>query len=957
MGREKSLIIELLLTLSLAIAAVAATHTAIPTSDVIAQTDMNGSDGFFLVKVPLPEGGNFRNHVLKPVVEEGDAYLVHAFSFSLTPHQEPQSSKEDGNSVTIAGRYQKSGYVRILLQTRDGEGKTRNLLKVGFRLTDAPSSAPAVRKTWARMQQQAMSAADLYAHDHFTHYWQLAIASQYGLSPLHGYDMGRDRREPPDMYSIFTGAAAIQESLQLEALRTPTRRGTANTGSSEQVKLAALIGPKVKSHPFKEMLKGKTPQLPVLASLIPQDQYAVFFSDINKQIELEELMEEWGGNLLNQAAASAQDYKVRSKISRQLCLTSSLLTKWLGDRVIAGMAFTGNDPFLKEGTAFTVLMTLKNEKRFRKHLDGKHDEAVAKSGAKRFETVIDGRTVKGVRTDDRSISSYVAYLDGTAVVSNSLNGIRNILNARNGKAVSLAQADDFRYMRTIFPQGANEEDIFIYLSDAHIRQLVSPRSKIGEARRMQCAANLGLIANARLWFVTEKRREPTMQELEKGGYLGAAKPTCPDHGHYSIDKDGRPTCSIHNRTGQLTPLTEIPLEKVTKDEAGQYNEFVRDYNRYWTQFFDPIGIRIKMGRDIRIQTVILPLIENSWYDGLTAFAGRKPGTLTEHMLLPRTIVSLRGSLPDNWLKDKRLKDEYEEYLHTRGMNLDWVGKEVSLNLCDGHALFSASNQAVGELMGRGMGRNATKTMVVSYLMSALNLPTYMAVKVNDPLQAEKSIPALFGSMMGRKSRSDEFYVETYAVEDHRGKPVYVANYNLWIIKLRLYSAVIDDRLVTASRRDIITDLMDRYAQKGDARPAGQEGSLEMSVYRSAFKDFAEHVNIGWQEEMRRACHSNIPLASIMMEGLGTPEEKLAGSIQQLRGYEPYCPSGGKYAVLPGSKTVGCSIHGTPHNPRQPAESPADSRTMQLLNSIEKINARLAFTPEGLMTTVVIRRKK
>lgn len=924
-------------------------HNSQPAIAVVPQTDFEKDEGYFLIKTGLPDSAKAVNGTITAVVEKGDAYLVHA---AIKPKDDKKTKGSSERELVVSGRFQKTGPAVVAVQARTADGNIQILTRLTFSLQAAPSKAAEARATWAKHQQLALAMSDPGGADAFTQYWNLAIAPKYNLSELRFHNNERSRPEPPDLYSIFTGAAAIQESLQLEAL-TGSSGTHSDKGPKELVPLSSLQGPTVKSHPFKEMLKGRSPAVPRLSTFIPENQYAVFFSDINKQIELEDLMEEWGGNLLQQAAASARDFKVRGKISRQLCLANSQLSRWFGDRVIADMAFTGNDPFLKEGTAFTVLMTLKDEKRFRRHIDGKYSEAESKYDAKPFNSVIDRMSIKGIVTPDRTISSYMVIVNDTAVISNSLSGIRQILDVVNKRSPALAAADDFRYMRTIFQQDANEEDIFIYLSDSHIRHLVSPRAKIGEARRMRCSANLDLLANARLWFVAEKRREPTASELQEKGYLGDYHPVCPDHGRYEFDKSGRPTCSLHNQSGLLTPVADVRLEQVTPEEAQQYKGFVENYNRYWTQFFDPIGIRIRMGKNIRVQTVILPLIENSWYDGFAAFSGRTPGSLTEHMLLPRTIISLRGHLAEDWLSKSRLSDDY---MRQRGVNLDWLGNEISLNLCDGQALFSAGSQAVG-MMGREIGRSSTETLIFSYLISALNLPTYMAVKVTDPVKAEKSIPALFRSFTGRHSNSNDLSVETYTIEDHRGKPVYVANYNLWLIKLRLYSAVIGDRLVTASRRDIITDLIDRHNKSNDQKPVSNDGSLELSVYRSAFKDFAEHVNIGWQEDTRHACHNNIPLAAIMMANLGTAPEKLNGSIEHLRGYEPYCPSGGKYTVIPGTRAITCSIHGTPRNPRQPADHAKDSKTMQLVNSIEKINARMAFTPEGLMTTLEIQRKK
>ncbi len=948
MNRKKSILLGLLLIFSLSIAAGASIFSTEPAIQVFPQIDTDGKEGFFLIKTSLPDSTKTLNAGITAITESGDIYLVHT---TLQPKDKTAATQNNPDKeLIVVGRFQKTGPASITVKAKTVDGKIQTVAKLKFKLDNTPSKAPEVRSKWAKLQQYALMSSDPEGADSFTQYWNLAIAPKYELSEHHFFNMNSQRQEAPDLYSIFTGAAAIQESLQLEVL-------TGSAGSSKEnktinVPISSLQGPTVKSHPFKEMLKGKSPSVPKLSELIPENQYAVFFSDINKQIELEDLMEEWGGNMLHQAAASARDFKVRGKISRQLCLSSSLLSRWLGDKIIADMAFTGNDPFLKEGTDFTVLFSLKDEKRFKRHIDSKYNDAASKFGAKPFEAVMDGLQVKGINTPDLTISSYLVIVNDTAVISNSLNGIKNVLDASKKRIPVLARADDFRYMRTIFLQDATEEDIFIYLSDAHIRHLVSPRAKIGEARRMRCSANMDLLSNARLWFVTEKRHEPTVQELKDQEYLGDAQLNCPDLGKYSFHKSGRPTCSLHNQTGLLTPLADLKLEQVTEAEAEQYTSFVNNYNRYWTKFFDPIGIRVKMGKDIRVQTVILPLIENSWYDGFASFAGRTPGSLTEHLLLPRTVISLRGNLAEDWLSKSRLSDEF---MAQRGVNLDWLGNEVSLNLVDSQVLFSASSRAAG-LMGRDLGRRPTETLVISYLLSALNMPTYMAVKVTDPVKAEKSIPALFRSLSGKNSNSGDFSVETYAIEDHRGKPVYVVNYNLWVIKLRLFSAVIDNRLVTASRRDIITDLIDANQSANYKKPVANDGSMELSVYRSAFKDFAEHVNIGWQEELRHACHNNLPLISIMMVNLGITQDKLNSSIEHLRGYDHYCPSGGKYSIIPGTRTVTCSVHGTTWNPRQPADSSADSKTMQLVNSIEKINARMAFTHEGLMTTLEIKRK-
>jgi hypothetical protein len=967
MSRRIIVAVVLAVIFAVSLAAVAAVGTGRSADiTVTPETHRSGGEGYFRVRVPLPKGAPAGFLILTPRVEKGDMFLVTALA-PLQPGQmedEGEDAATDGAApvrmITVAGRFGRAGPARLAILARSPGASLKPLVTLSFTLPEGDSDRPDVRKEWARQQQFTLAGADPETDDSFTSYWNGVIAPQYGLSKSMGGDISRFRREPPDLYSVFTGAAAIQESLQLELLgagpQSPAQRKAiqkAGDLQSDGVPLDTLSGPAVKSHPFREMLKGRNPPLPPLASYIPADQYAVFFSNINKEIELADLMDEWGGNLLRQMETSARDFRVREKVSRQLCLENGLLTRMFGDRVITDMAFTGNDPFLKEGTAFTVLFSLKDRQRFLGRIAKNYDEAVSGRGAISSEFTIEGKRGIAVVSPDRRVSSYTILLGNMAAVSNSKAALERVLAAGDKRLPSLALSDDFRYMRTIFPQDARGEDIFIYFSDPHIRELVGPRWKIGEAHRMRCAGNMALIANARLWFRSEKRREPTMEELVDGGYLGKNLLHCPDHGEYAIDKKGEPFCSIHNRPGLLTPVGEVPLERVTPEEEAQYRAFVENYNRYWTRFFDPIGIRVKMGQTIRVQTCILPLIENSWYDGLVAMSGHRQGSITEDSLLPRTVLSLRSYLSPEWLAKTSPMQKMAEQGR---FNLDWLGDEIALNLCDGQVLFTTGGQAMG-LLGREAGRSSSlEPLVIGYLVSALNLPTYLTVKVNDTNKAEAAIPLLFNSFGPGHGRGDEFAVETYTIEDHRGKPVYVVNFSLFVVKLRLYAAVVNDRLVIASRRDIVTDLMDAAKKHKGEHVAKHDGNLELSVYRTAFKQIEETVNLGYQEELRHACRKNLPLVAIMLKGLDMPANSITSETLSLRGYEPYCPAGGKYVLDSTTGDVSCTLHGTLYRQRQPATGDQSSPTMKLVNSLKKVNARLTFTPEGLMTTLEIQRK-
>ena len=85
----------------------------------------------------------------------------------------------------------------------------------------------------------------------------------------------RGRRGPErdvDLFVLFSGALAVQESLQLDSMREGPPGVGAPMGDPtyETVNVADLTGPQVKSHPWGEMLAaqnvaGRTPGVPGLS--------------------------------------------------------------------------------------------------------------------------------------------------------------------------------------------------------------------------------------------------------------------------------------------------------------------------------------------------------------------------------------------------------------------------------------------------------------------------------------------------------------------------------------------------------------------------------------------------------------------------------------------------------------------------------------------------------------------
>ena len=181
------------------------------------------------------------------------------------------------------------------------------------------------------------------------------------------------------------------------------------------------------------------------------------------------------------------------------------------------------------------------------------------------------------------------------------------------------------------PQGAAEEDGLIYLSDPFMRQMMSPKLRLTERRRLVCYNDLRMIGHAALMYRTQTGQvAKSLDDLVAAncvpGQFGQDKLACPDHGKYSLGSDGHTAvCSVHGYASYLTPCSELELADVSRAEVQAYRQFVEEYSRFWRLFFDPIAIRLQITPErYRAETIVLPLIDNTIYSGLVRSLGGEP---------------------------------------------------------------------------------------------------------------------------------------------------------------------------------------------------------------------------------------------------------------------------------------------------------------------------------------------
>ena len=857
-------------------------------------------------------------------------------------------------ALSVVGRFQGAGKARLVVLSRATDtllAEPRFLAQLELDLPAKDGGDRGVLKTWAEAQARQFALRVLDSP--YSSYYQYALlqsAKRYDLPKnLFSWALGDEgRRRRPDLYAMTTGALAIQESLQLDAMTrgraVPTKRA---------VRLASLTGPTIQSHPFKKMMAGRTPTMFPAARLVPYDAYYCHFSSISKEIAASDLLKQWGASLLRAITVSARDSDVPSKYQDQLCIGVSVLTRLFGDLVIGEIALTGSDPFIKEGTDLAVIIQVKDRARFEKQMKGYRDAALARRrDAQVRKSTYQGVDILSVATADRVVSSHSCYLGAHSVYANSRQTLHRIIDTHAKRRKSMADNLDFQYMRTIFPGTPKDEDGFLYLSDAFIRKLVGPRWKVEAQRRILCQNHLRMIANAATLYRTELRKRPTLDALVKERYLPKSALTCPDGGTYSLDASGRAVCSVHNRLRHCTPVDLVTLDRVSKTEARDYKRFVREYNDYWSEYFDPIGIRFRVGDRVEAETCILPLIESSLYNQLRALVGGDPVPLRARVLTPGTLIAVTGKIDLRHKEVREMLDDMQQALPPSVPPIArCVGSSLSVNLYDGDVLFTVDPRGMGMI---GAGMDLEEQLIVSTILSSISLPMYAVLDLKDEKLARTAIRELLkmaeaGTRRPRRGWDDFFSLERYATEKHGRHAVHTLVLRLAVIRVRLHYAVAHRRLIVATKPHVLKAVLDTLDKDGGG--AAVTANVRLDVQPRAYQKLLPITRIGWQERMRQACAKNLVPVRALIECHGAAEDRLGEASRRVEGVTMRCPSGGTYKYDPLRNIVYCTVHGDRPHPRQPEKFTGKEDLIRFLRRMRRFSTTFRFTKEGIMTKV------
>lgn len=856
-------------------------------------------------------------------------------------------------SLQVLGRFKGSGDVKIDVYARDSAellAEVNLVESLELHLPSIDTENPELLKEWATAQAGCYMVRVLDSP--YTSYYQYCLLQskqKYGLPDyiFLGSFPERMRDSGPDLYAMTTGALAIQESLQLEEMT-----GREAVPMESTVPVNSLEGPNIKSHPFDEMIQGRDFKMFPVARLIPYDNYYCHFTSISKEIAARDLIKQWGTSLLRAMSVSARDADLPSRYQDQLCIDISTLTRLFGELVIGEIAITGGDPFLREGSDVAIIIQVKNRMVFNGMMKSYADKALkANPDAKRTESSYNGISIQSIATPDRSINSHSAYIDDYKVYTNSMDTLKLIIDTHSQKRKSMADNVDFKYMRTIFHGTAETEDGFIYMSDSFIRKLLSARWKIEAQRRIICQNHLRMIGNAATMYRTEMRKQASVSTLVDEEYLSKKITQCPDNGTYCLNESGRAFCTVHNCLQYCTPISGVAIDKAADVEAKDYREFVERYNNYWSRYFDPIGIRFKLGNQIEIETCILPLIENSIYNQLREIVGGEPVELNTQLITDGTIISLGGKFNLDGDMTRQIQMMQQQMFPTMPGISSAFGDNLSINLYDSDVLFTFSESGMNMFSG-WMGLE--EQIIFGLIASSINLPVYAVLDLKDEALAETFIQEML-KVLQRKFSAEgrrgfaEFGIEPYSAGEYKGHEIDTLACRLFVIKFRLYYAIASNRLIVSTKRYVLEKALDAI----DTKQASDMANLQLKVRPRAFDKLRPIIKVGWQERMRDACLKNIGPVRVLVECHDATEKTLNAVSKKVEGVTMRCPSGGKYRYDNTRDIVYCSVHGNRNHPKQPLEVNENEGLIDFLNRMNDFYVSFRFTEEGIMTKIAV----
>lgn len=750
-----------------------------------------------------------------------------------------------------------------------------------------------------------------------------------------------------ELYSLFTGAAAIQESLQLENLLDIflEDEGIVPTDSIDALSL--------KDHPFDQMRAGREYSGSALARLTPSDAIYARVSTLAEWLRLEDTFDKWGGSFLSAVSVNGKKLGVSKRYRARLGLGSKLMARLVGAKVIGEMAVIASDPLLQEGAGLAVIFAPLPEmqSQFNTTFEAQVTQLKLTRGAKESQIKIAGRDVTLYENKERTLSSYRTKFDDKLIIANNALLMEQIIKAAQKTLPALYDAADYQYYRALYAL-EDKETAFIYLSQDFFRKITSPGWRITRARRARAYVVMEQLQNAYKAALID-----TGKTLDKDALLAAQylPKQCEKYlTKIQLDtKTGTASFDGFGALGNLKSVDELIPTHVSQNDVAEYRVFKQEYERFWRQFIDPVGIRIAMGKNnIELDTLILPLINNSVYDSLRETLGPEKTKAAKPLALPKeTLLCISANLPDGWAEmtdlntglNEMIFGYYSDQKDRKLLSEDWFGNALYLGVADGEVRFSTTPELNAEL-SREFTNNPIEGLGIMTLLQSIRLPVFAALEVKNAAAVEQLLNMLCLHL--QQQLQQEMGPVIKHTTSNTNPKIHTIILSVVVAELHIHYTFVDNWLLIATTQELLASQVIAARKATPQNTSEFNANAGLLVRPSSFKKAALKDGVSWQGRITKSCLQNL---SNLEYAHDAGQFKAAENFLD---YKTVCPANGKYYIKNGLPA--CTIHNTRANPTTPLAPPSEAPTVKLMNDTKEVSVHFGFTGDGLRSVVQIK---
>ena len=719
-------------------------------------------------------------------------------------------------------------------------------------------------------------------------------------------------------FALFSGGRAIAENLQLD-------RALPNAEDAERtVPMDGITGVTVREFDWSELTPEEPAERDPLATLIPADQFGLFFASFQAFADVLDESSTYGDVFLTAYSSRSTDAHTQARIETQLGVKMDALGRLFGSMAIDGVAITASDPYLRSGTDVAVLLQVEDPPVVGDILLSWLGSLAMREGAELEAGEVGAVEYHGaVSRPVRRMCSYVAAVENAVILTNSLVQLERIVAVGAGSGLAMADSPEYRFFRHRYPRRSSAEEAgLLVVPDAAIRRWCGPRWRIGSSRRTRAAALLADLQATHLDAIDAARAgaEGAKAIADAPAFLGDV--TLTGVGVHS---------SVYGSLAFLTPIAELDLDRATPEEERLYGLWRDGYQRNWSAYFDPIALQLSVGEaGAGIDVTVMPLIMESEYGDLIGLSGEEVLEPTDGDPHAESIVHFVLALDPA----SEAVQSYGQSIAMFGDPMGWMGGSIAVYLDQ------------SEFVDRWLA-SEDPTDFDLFLGNELNeLPLAVSFEVASSMKLAAFVAAVRSFVDGTSpgvlewtplERDGHGYVRITAKEGVDASIFYATTPAAWILSTN------ESTLLSALSRQA-----ERKETPEEEAPRGWLGeSAALELGRAGIDVLAALLGEELQRELRAASWNNLPILNEWRR-LRRSVDPVAYHAE-LWGETLRCAGGGEYVWNEEWQTMESTVYGHPGSPR------AGARLPPAWSALEELRFGITFENDGLRARVAVAR--